>query len=244
MEIQFLGCGDAFHSGARNHTCFYVTLPKYRFLIDCGATSLQLLKQYQITTDNFDAIILSHFHGDHFGGIPYLLIDAQHIAKRTMPLVIMGPAGVEQKVKQLMQLTYPGTDYGQFNYQIIFREYNTKGAFDLGPLTIHAFKMVHVPEASPHGFRVAYSDKILAFSGDTGWTENLIPLAEGADLFICECNFYETVLPSHLSYKRLLEEGHRLEAKHMVLTHLGPGMLARLDELEIECATEGQKIVL
>lgn len=244
MEIQFLGCGDAFFSGARNQTCFLVDLDGFRFLIDCGATALQSLKKNEISIDRLDAIILSHFHGDHFGGLPYLILEAQYQNARSRPLTIMGPAGVEARVRQLMDITYPGTDLDQFDFQISFIEYEAGALSELGPLRVSPYEMIHVPEASPHGLRISFGDKVLAFSGDTGWTENLLPLADGADLFICECNFYHTELPSHLSYQNILKQQHKFKSKRMILTHLGPEMLSRLKDLEMECAQEGQKIVI
>jgi len=239
-----LGCGDAFFSGARNQTCFLVNLDHYRFLIDCGATALQALKKNKISTDQLDAIMLSHFHGDHFGGLPYLILDAQFQAERTRPLTIMGPKGVRDRVTQLMHITYPGTDMDTFAFQIDFLEYKAGSSHELGPISILPFEMIHVPEASPHGLRITYNEKVLAFSGDTGWTENLLPLADGADLFICECNFYHTELPSHLSYQTIQKQRDKLHSKRMILTHLGPEILSRLEGLEIECGQEGQKIVI
>ena len=90
MQLRFVGCGDALGSGGRLNTCFHVSGESVNFLIDCGATSLPALKRYGIARDDIDLVLITHFHGDHFGGLPYLLLDAQ-FAKRKRPLVIAGP---------------------------------------------------------------------------------------------------------------------------------------------------------
>ena len=77
MQLRFVGCGDALGSGGRSHTCFHVTGKSANFLIDCGASSLPALKRLEIISDEIDLILITHFHGDHFGGLPFLLLDAQ-----------------------------------------------------------------------------------------------------------------------------------------------------------------------
>ena len=93
MQLQFVGCGDALGSGGRYNTCFHVTGSHVNFLIDCGASSLPALKRLGIARDDIDLILITHFHGDHFAGLPFLLLDAQ-FTRRTRPLVIAGPDSV------------------------------------------------------------------------------------------------------------------------------------------------------
>ena len=97
MQLQFVGCGDALGSGGRYNTCFHVTGEHVNFLIDCGASSLPALKRLGIARDDIDLILITHFHGDHFGGLPFLLLDAQ-FTRRTRPLVIAGPQGIEMQL--------------------------------------------------------------------------------------------------------------------------------------------------
>ncbi len=70
MQVRFVGCGDAFGSGGRQNTCFHVTGASSNFLIDCGASSLPALKRCGIVRNDIELILITHFHGDHFAGLP------------------------------------------------------------------------------------------------------------------------------------------------------------------------------
>ena len=94
----------------------------------------------------------------------------------------------------------------------------------------------------PHGLRVEYGGKVIAYSGDTEWTDTLIELAEGVDVFICECNFFDKKAPGHLDYQTLIEHRPQLNCERIVLAHMGDDMLARIDDLELEAATDGAMI--
>lgn len=94
MQFRFVGSGDAFGSGGRFNTCFHVAAERTRFLLDCGASSLVALKRGGIDRNAIDLILLTHFHADHFGGVPFFVLDAQLVARRTRPLTIAGPPGL------------------------------------------------------------------------------------------------------------------------------------------------------
>ena len=93
MRLTIVGSGDAFGSGGRFNTCFLLETSKAKLLVDCGASSLVALKALGIDPNGIDGIVLSHLHGDHFGAIPFLLLDAQFLADRDRPLLIAGPPG-------------------------------------------------------------------------------------------------------------------------------------------------------
>ena len=90
MKLQFVGCGDAFGSGGRFNTCFHLTGARTNLLIDCGASSMITLKRLGIAANDIGTILITHFHADHFGGIPFFMLDAQFFSKRTQPLTIAG----------------------------------------------------------------------------------------------------------------------------------------------------------
>ncbi|MBZ0148102.1 MAG: MBL fold metallo-hydrolase, partial [Pseudorhodoplanes sp.] len=83
MRLQFIGSGDAFGSGGRFNTCFHLTGARTNALIDCGASSLIALKRAGIDRNAIETILVTHFHADHFGGVPFFVLDAQLVAKRS-----------------------------------------------------------------------------------------------------------------------------------------------------------------
>src|SRR5882757_2773294 len=105
MQLRFVWCGDTLVSGGRANICFDVTGRSVNFLIDCGASSLPALKRLEIERDEIDLILITHFHCDHFAGLPFFLLDAQ-FSRRTRPLVIAGPQGIETRLPQLMEALF------------------------------------------------------------------------------------------------------------------------------------------
>jgi len=244
ITLKFLGSGDAFCSGGRFQTCFQVQIPDFNFFIDCGGTSLLAMKKNGVSSADVDAILLSHFHGDHYGGLPSFLIDAQYVSGRTKPLEIMGPSGTRQRVLGLMENMYPGTNLEKYNYEVILREYSQGADVELGPLQLSAFEVIHAPDSIPHGFRIQVQDKTIAFSGDTGWVDTIYDIETNADLFICECNFFETEVSLHINYQTLVKKLGRFTSKQLILNHLGDEMLEKLDQVEPACANDGDIIIL
>jgi ribonuclease BN (tRNA processing enzyme) len=104
---------------------------------------------------------------------------------------------------------------------------------------VESYPVIHVPESQPHGIRIGVEGKTLSFSGDTGWTDKLYDISRTADLFICECNFYQTLSPSHLNYPTIKQELDNLQCKRIVLNHLGPEMLNKLDVVDLEYSQDG-----
>jgi len=92
MEIRFVGSGDAFGSGGRFQTCIRLQEHGYTTLVDCGATTLTAMKAQDLDPGEVDAVVLSHLHGDHFGGLPFLVLDGQ-FTRRTKALTVLGPVG-------------------------------------------------------------------------------------------------------------------------------------------------------
>ena len=107
MKLTIVGSGDAFGSGGRLNTCFFLETAKASLLVDCGASALPALKGQGIAPNGVDAVILSHLHGDHFGGLPFFLLDARFLSRRDKPLLIAGPLGTRERLTAAMEVFFP-----------------------------------------------------------------------------------------------------------------------------------------
>jgi ribonuclease BN (tRNA processing enzyme) len=238
MKVQFAGCGDAFGSGGRFNTCIHVDDGERRFLIDCGASSLVALKKAGIDRGAIDAILLTHFHADHFGGIPFFILDQQLNVKRTRPLLIAGPPGLRDWYARAMALAFPGER--TLSFAIELHEVEIGAMQTMVGMQVTPFHVRHDDRAGPClAYRVESGGKTLCYSGDTEWTDALIEAARSADLFVCECYMYETLRKSHMTLSVLRQHLPAIGAKRVILTHLSEDMLARLADVELECAVDG-----
>jgi ribonuclease BN (tRNA processing enzyme) len=244
VVVQFLGSGDAFGSGARDQTCIYVDCPDFRFLIDCGASGLISMKRWGVSPSAVDAILITHLHGDHFGGIPFFILDAQIISRRTKPLVIAGPPGLERRIQSAMEIFFPGSSKIQQKFALQFVELGNQISMPIGPLTVKAFHVLHASGDPALAIRLACCGKTIAYSGDTEWTDALVPAAQGADLFICEAYFFDKKIKFHMDYATLMRHRPELGCRRLVVTHMGEDMLARIRDLEAETAEDGKRVVL
>src|SRR5262245_12324718 len=116
MRVTVVGSGDAFGSGGRVNTCFYIESAKGRLLIDCGASSLVGLKAHGLDPNDVDGIVLSHLHGDHFGALPFLLLDAQFLARRERPLLIAGPPGTRARLDAALEVFFPKSTTNKWRF--------------------------------------------------------------------------------------------------------------------------------
>jgi ribonuclease BN (tRNA processing enzyme) len=230
MRVTVVGSGDAFGSGGRFNTCFFAETARGTLLVDCGASALVALKAQGIDPLRIDGIVLSHLHGDHFGGLPFLLLDGQFLARRERPLIIAGPPGTRLRVDQLMEVFFPkstGTKW-RFPWEVVEIEVGRETKIlDHAVLTA---EVIHRSGAPSTALRLSDGEKLFAYSGDTEWTDALIGIADGADLFICECYGYAGQLTGHLSWEVLKARLSDLRARRIMITHMNPSMLARAEE--------------
>ena len=244
MEIRFLGSGDAFGSGGRYNTCFLVTAAETRFLIDCGASSLIALKRFDVEPNSIDTVLVSHLHGDHFGGLPFYLLDAHLVSRRTRPLTLVGPPGFRDRLHQAQEVLFPGSTEITSRFPLTLIEMPEQVAQAVGPVRVTPFLVKHYSGAPPYALRIEVGGRVIAYSGDTEWVESLVPAAKGADLFIVEAYFFDKKVKYHLDYATLRGRLEEIGAKRVVLTHMSAEMLARRAEVDLECAEDGLTIEL
>lgn len=243
VRVRFLGTGDALGSGGRFQACIAVEGAETCCLLDCGASSLIAMRRFGFDPLGVDAVVVSHLHGDHFGGIPFLLLDAQ-FGRRTRTLTIAGPPGIESRVRDAMEVLFPGSSRVDRAFATRFVELTERAPVDLGGVVVTGYGVVHASGAPPFALRVTCEGRVIAYSGDTEWTEALVEAAQAADLFICEAYFFDKRIRYHLDYRTLAAARGRLSCRRLVLTHLSADMLARLPHVDAEWAEDGTTIDL
>jgi ribonuclease BN (tRNA processing enzyme) len=230
VELLFVGAGDAFGSGGQLQTCFCLSGRGSRVLIDCGATALVGLKRANIDPNEVEAVIVTHLHGDHFGGIPFLVLDGQ-FRHRERDLLVAGPSGTAERLRAAMEMLFPGSPGIERRFRLEVVELRPGEATDVGPATSTAFEVVHDSGDPALSVRVAYGDRVVAYSGDTEWTSALVDAADGADLFICEAYFFDKKVRYHLDWATLRDKRAELRCGRIALTHMSTAMLDRLGDL-------------
>lgn len=244
LRVTVLGSGDAFGAGGRLFGCYLVETTGATFLLECSPTVLQGLKRSGTDPNRLDAVLISHLHGDHFGGIPFLLMEYRYQSPRTRPLACYGPPGLCERSEQVFAGLYRHIAASDPPFETRFHEVTPGRPVQLGEAVIEPFVVSHVPELCCVGYRVTAGGKVLCFSGDSAWGEELKAAAAGADLFLCECSTYETRLDIHVAYPEIAWEAASLGCTRIVLTHLGDEVLARAASLNLECARDGMTIEL
>lgn len=243
MQLQFVGCGDAFGSGGRFNTCFHVSGISVNFLIDCGASSLPAMKRLEIDRDAIDLILITHFHGDHFAGLPFFLLDAQ-FSRRTRPLVIAGPEGIETKLPQVMEVMFEHSSRTKQRFDLSVVTLAPQERRSFGEVTVTPYPVVHGESGGPFlAYRVEAEGRTVCYSADTEWTDALIAAAQNADLFIAEAYTYDKMVKNHLSLKALEAHLPAINAGRVVLTHMSDDMLGRVDDLPYMAASDGMVVV-
>ncbi len=244
VGIKFLGSGDAFGSGGRLQTCIYVDSGTVRFLLDCGASSLIGMRRWGINPNLVNAVLLTHLHGDHFGGLPFFILDAQLVSKRTQPLIVAGPAGTAERVRQAQEVLFPGSSQVQQRYAINYTAWVNGQSTPVAGLVVTPYQVVHASGAPPYALRVECDGRVIVYSGDTEWTDTLLSAARGADLFICEAYYFNKQMKFHLDYRTLMTHREAIGCKRLILTHMNAELLDRLGDVEVEYAEDGKRIVL
>lgn len=239
VRVRFVGSGDSFGAGGRFQTCILVEAPGTCFCLDFGASSLIALAQQGVDHHGIDAILLTHLHGDHCGGVPFLLMDAMLGARRTRALTIAGPRDTRARLGQLMEALFPGSAAMTPRFPLHWVELEAGAATRVLGLTVVTEAARHTKETNPLALRVETAGKVVAYTGDGEWTDGLARIGRGADLLIAECYFREKPVPWHLNYPEIAAHRGEWGARRLILTHLSREMLAHAGSIPEECAHDG-----
>ena len=244
VDLRFLGTGDAFGSGGRLHTSTLIRSDEGSLLVDCGPSTLAALRKQGLEPAEVDAVVLTHLHGDHFAGIPFLLMDAHFASRRARPLVIAGPVGLEESLGRVQDALFPGAGILPLRFPLTYLEWVDRERIQVGPCHVTPVPVVHSTAMACYGVRVELAGRVLAFSGDTEWSDSLVALSADADLFVCECFGYDSAPPHHLDYRTLQSHRHALTCRRLLLTHMGDDMLRRASALDVETTDDGLVMII
>ncbi len=244
LNIIFLGTGDAFGSSGLQSASVLIETSDKGILLDCGPHTLPALKRLNRNSNDIDIVFLTHFHGDHTAGMPFLLLDATFQQKREKPLIIIGPQGSEAMIKKLFFAFYESLGELDVSFELRFVPTSPNNPVEISEskLSIEAVKTTHTPESQ--GYRLRSGDTVIAYSGDTGWNEDLKLLVKNTDLAIVECNFFDFQFDKHLNYNEVIKLASL--TKRLYLTHLGTEALTKIPLIKkdsnIIIPLEGQEI--
>jgi ribonuclease BN (tRNA processing enzyme) len=242
MRLIIVGCGDAFASGGHGAACFRLDAGGMVAALDFGAGALVGWRRLGFSPSEIDLVAVSHLHGDHFGGLPFLLIERQYGGGPPRPLTLIGPPGLRDRLEAVTQALYPRVGPRQWSFALDIREIAPGGATRAGALRVSATEVDHPSGAPSLGLRVSSGGKKIAYSGDTAWTPTLVELARGADLLLIECSGAREPVPHHLDWETLRAHLPALRARRIVLTHMSEAARALAEEMRghgVELADEG-----
>jgi ribonuclease BN (tRNA processing enzyme) len=148
VTVTFAGSGDAFGSGGRYQACIHLRpAGGSPVLLDCGATSLSALKRLGLDPGEISAVFISHLHGDHFGGLPFLILDGQ-FSRRTRLLAVVGPPGTATRLADTMECLFPGSSTAARRFAVEVTELAPGTASTVCDVAVRAWEADH-PSGAP-----------------------------------------------------------------------------------------------
>jgi ribonuclease BN (tRNA processing enzyme) len=241
LRLHILGSGDAFNSAGALHSCYLLEHTAGKLLLECGPSVLAGFKRAGIPTDAPDALLISHLHGDHFGGVPFLLLEYLFSNPRSRPLVIAGPPTTAQRVWSLYAELYREAHCREVRFDVDWVVAEPGSTFRVAGFEVRAFEVPHSKDPVSLGYRLESPEGVCVFSGDSAWTEEFIEQTRDSDLFLCECCSVKPETDLHTSYEDILANRARLGCERLILTHLGADMRAD-SSIDVERAQDGMVV--
>jgi ribonuclease BN (tRNA processing enzyme) len=228
LELCFLGSGNAY-APLRYWSSFLVN---GRYLFDCPPTLLAHLKKMGKPPEEISAVFVSHFHGDHFFGLPFLLLEYGESTPRSEDLFIVGPAQIQEKLEWMTELGFPGLLERSGGYQRRYVEVTDGYSGEVGGVRFQALRVDHASRLESFGYRAEIDGRTVAYSGDARMGDSLYKLADGADVFVVECTCWGDDCGPHLTLHDIRALRKSISpSTTFILTHLdaGEGDLRGLD---------------
>ncbi len=256
IKISFLGSGNAFnHLGLGYQSIFLQHVDKegksWQLLLDCGPTAIQGLIKEGMDPNDIQAVFLTHFHGDHAAGLPFLLLYRKYMSRsRVADLHVFGGKGLRSRVLLYLDACYPTLkDWVSEEATIVFHEIKEESTQSLSslPLFLEAIPIPHEKESL--GYRIHLDNKIISISGDTKPTPILSRLARDASIFIVECSTMTPIPADHVSWEWIKDQLPSWNATWIILNHYAEDVWNSHEDItksdpRIILAQDGLKLVL
>jgi len=199
------------------------------------------MKKFNLAIDYIDYLIITHFHGDHIGGIPSLLLHLKDCGKQNKPIQLIGPVGVLNTITNLSNMFFGSRAVDMESIELSI---NDISELELDDFSIKSYPMRHKPESL--GYKMLFGDISIGITGDTGYNENIKLIADNVDYFIVECSFKEEISSSHITLKEVLEIFAHYNCKNIILNHLSNDVISEFKKSDvpnhISLSYDGMKI--
>jgi ribonuclease BN (tRNA processing enzyme) len=243
MKLTILGSGTVAPSGTRNSAGYFVELPDARVMMDCGAGTVHALARYGLPWEQITHLFISHFHVDHVGELAALLLAFRHgmTTDRSAPFTIVGPRGLD-RVMDGLKLAFGSTLFDT-TFPLTVRMLSPGEQIELGgESTLSVMKTPHTPESL--AIRIESRGRVLCYTGDTAYDEDLARFFQGADVLISECSFREPLegVP-HLSISEAALLASQAGVSKLIVTHFYFDVDEAVLENEMKAAYTGEVIV-
>jgi ribonuclease BN (tRNA processing enzyme) len=242
--VTTLGTGDAFGSRGRAYSGVLIQAAGHRLLVDPGPAVLPQMQRAGISAASIDAILITHLHGDHIAGLPFLLLDCQFASRRKRRLMVRGPRGSTKRLMSLVSSCYRVLSRDKLRFPVGYIEIDPGDEFTVSGALVSTFAMNHSRSDVCLGYRIRIGGKTIGITGDTSWCDPIVSLSDGADLLLIEATNYSTNEPGHLSYRQIVRHADELRSRRVVLTHVGEELLKNAGKVRLPIAQDGGKIVL
>ena len=219
LDLTFIGTGNAFAPGG---LCWNGFLANGRYLFEAPPQALMSLHRVDADPNAIEAVVLSHHHGDHFLGLPFLLLHWKHRG-REAPVTIVGPPETERLAREIGGTVYPGLFESDFGIE--WREVAAGDSATVGDLMVEAVAVEHDDRLSLNlGYHARLEGERFAYTGDTRLCDAVLDLARRSDVLVAECASRDTPIPIHMNLVDDIPEVHAAlsGSARLILTHVTP----------------------
>ncbi len=223
MILTVLGSGTSVPHPLRSSSAYWLDASPGTLLLDCSPSAIQRMAELGLDWSGLDAIWVSHFHLDHFGGLAPYLFGVKHAAEtreRTKPLKIFGGAGLEELIRKIDDAG--GYRLLEQRFAIEVTEVSALEPFEILP-GVEAVAMKTPHTDASHAIHIRDGEATMVFTADTGFDTCIAGLAGGVGLFVLECSFVrDKPVELHLELAEAMHLIRRAAPRRAMLTHFYP----------------------